>query len=308
LLADIAQALLVEGITQHEAAARFRLSRPSISRLLNEAKELGVVKIEIRRVLQNHAGLEEALARKFGIAKAHVNWVANVAPRNVTEQYIHFAVEYLYEQFFPGAIVGITLGKTLGQVIAQLSNREPVDLSIVQLCGSVGSTGEFLDSHALVEALANAYGAKAKYLHAPYGVESETVCDILNDSPANREAITLGRDADIALFGVGTMDPRTASLVQGNHISKKLLKSLLNLNAIGDVAGFFLTSDGEYIEADRIGFWKTGVSFADFRKIRRRIAIATGTHKVDIMRAAMKAGLVTELITDHPTANALLQA
>lgn len=306
LMAEVAEALLIEGITQNEAAARFNLSRPSISRLLTEAKELGIVKIEIRRVLQRHTSLESALVEKFGLDQAHVSWVANVQQSNSFDQYIHFAVECVRQQLFSGAIVGITLGRTLGQVIAQLATKDPIDLSLVQLCGSLGSTDEFLDSHALVEALANAYGAKASYLHAPYSVETEAACSLLNNASANRGAIALGRRADFALFGAGTVDPRTASLVQGNHISSKLLKSLQDADAVGDVAGFFLSSDGSYLNAHEFNFWKTGVNFSEFKGIKRRIAIAIGEHKTPVLRAAMQSGFITELITDHTTAAILL--
>lgn len=305
-LADIAEALLIEGITQQEAAERFNLSRPSISRLLTEAREMGIVNVEIRRVLQNHDDLAAALMAKFPLQSAHVGGVSNKRHHSSREQYVHFAVERVRDALFPGAIVGITLGRTLGQIVAELATREPMNISLVQLCGSLGSTDDFLDSHALVETLGNAYRAKCSYLHAPYTVETEAVCHLLNDNASNRLAIALGRSADIALFGVGSVDERQASLVLGGHVDRKLLRKLESRGAVGDVAGYYLNASGELVETGDLDYWKTGLSFEEFRGIKHRIAVAVGEHKLRPLNVTLSSGLISELITDDQTAEALL--
>src|SRR5512142_3141540 len=72
LLIRVAQLYYLDELTQAGIAQRLRLSRPKVQRLLQEARELGIVQIAIRPITGIFADLERALEERFGLREALV--------------------------------------------------------------------------------------------------------------------------------------------------------------------------------------------------------------------------------------------
>ena len=64
LLAKICQAYYRERLTMAEVGARFGLSRHKIGRMLQEAEELGVVRIDVRAPVSQASDLERVSASR----------------------------------------------------------------------------------------------------------------------------------------------------------------------------------------------------------------------------------------------------
>ena len=58
--------------TQQEISKRLKISRPKVSRLLKQARELGIVKISISGIPGIHSDMENALEKKFNITEVFV--------------------------------------------------------------------------------------------------------------------------------------------------------------------------------------------------------------------------------------------
>lgn len=306
-LADVAEAVLVEGLTQQEAAERFDLSRPSISRLLAEAREEGIVQIEILRRLSENSELANRIVQQFGIDKAHVANVGKIRNIGTNDQFVRFAADRIATLFAPGVLVGVTLGTTLGFIIHRLAKLQTQQITVVQLCGSIGAGNPLLDSHALVSHLAHSYGANCLHLHAPYAVESEQVRDSLNRNVSNKLCLDYARKVEIALVGMGTIALPQSSLQLGGHVDEMTVQAFQRNGAVGDVSGYYIDRNGDSVELENSHFWRTGLTSADFRKIPRRIGIATGVHKAGIIAASLAGGWITELATDQETAEQVLK-
>ena len=72
LLLKVARMYYEEGATQAQIAKQVGYSRPTVSRLLTEAREEGVVHIRITHPLERSMSIEKALAQKFGLAGARI--------------------------------------------------------------------------------------------------------------------------------------------------------------------------------------------------------------------------------------------
>ena len=75
---------------------------------------------------------------------------------------------------------------------------------------------------------------------------------------------------------------------------------------VGDVCTVFLRADGSY-EDIAINARATGPTPAELRRIGRRVCAVAGDAKVAPLRAALAAGVVTDLVTDELTAEALMR-
>lgn len=306
-LADIAEAVYVEGLTQMEVAERFSLARPTVSRLIAEARQKGIVEFRIHRVFQTVSDLEARIRETYGIAAADVVVLPERDRALGGQAFGRFAAKSVHALLRPDSVLGVTLGTTVSTTVDALCNLEPLSIKVVQLCGSVGADDPALDAHAIVEKLSRAYGCEGVYFHAPFLVESKEVRDSLRRNPTNRLCIELGRKATVALVGIGSMDTVHSSLYRGGHVPEDQVIGMRKRGAIGDVGGFNIDAEGGHV-ADAGSFWASGTDFGAFLGIPVRVAVTTGAHKVRQIDAALRGGLINHLITDRATALALFNS
>jgi DNA-binding transcriptional regulator LsrR (DeoR family) len=76
-------------------------------------------------------------------------------------------------------------------------------------------------------------------------------------------------------------------------------------DVVGDVCTVFLRADGSWQDVP-LNARATGPSPAELRRIRRRVCVAAGDNKVVPLLAALRAGVVTDLVVDELTATRLL--
>ncbi len=67
LMIKIAKLYYESGLTQDEISRNLRLSRPKVSRLMQEAIKMGVVKISILQEPGSYADLERQLEQKYNL-------------------------------------------------------------------------------------------------------------------------------------------------------------------------------------------------------------------------------------------------
>src|SRR5580692_9000163 len=72
VLLDVATFYYEQRLTQEQIAQRINTSRSTVSRLLEEARERGIVHIKINYPWQRRQDLEEQLVTRFGLHEARV--------------------------------------------------------------------------------------------------------------------------------------------------------------------------------------------------------------------------------------------
>ncbi len=72
LLAQVAMWYYEEGLDQAAIAERINKSRSMVSRLLEQAREAGLVEVKVHYPLRTDAELERRLCAEFGLVSAHV--------------------------------------------------------------------------------------------------------------------------------------------------------------------------------------------------------------------------------------------
>jgi DNA-binding transcriptional regulator LsrR (DeoR family) len=121
-----------------------------------------------------------------------------------------------------------------------------------------------------------------------------------------RRVLDVQRRADIALFGVGAVTGGLPSHVySAGYLDPEDVSLLHREGVVGDVCTVFLRADGSY-EDISINDRATGPTPAELRRIGRRVCAAAGDAKVVPLRAALAAGVVTDLVIDELTAELLV--
>ena len=110
------------------------------------------------------------------------------------------------------------------------------------------------------------------------------------------------RKADVFVVGIGSVEEE-GHLIQRGMITAEEQDELNRSGAVSDLMGRFLTLDGN-IAPVHLGDCAVGLHFNEVRG-SRLIALVGGESKVDATLAALRAGVITDLIADETLARAL---
>jgi DNA-binding transcriptional regulator LsrR (DeoR family) len=306
LLYRVAQAYYEQDLTQAEIADRFGISRIKVSRMLTRAREDGIVRISVVAPPGDSTALERDLEAAFGLVEAIVAEPDGSGYSDAVDAIGRAAAEYLVRVLEDGHTIGLTWGNTVLAAVTALDYANLPSCRVVQLLGGLGNIEAEVHGAELVRRAADRLGCKARNIHAPGIVASETVRDALIADPQVRDTLDLAKRADFALFGIGTLGPHSVLWDQSSALSAEDCRSLQKLGVVGDIALRFFDAEGLPV-ANPFTNRTIGLDLADLHRIPRRIGIAGGIEKAPALRAALTARLVNVLVTDSRTAAALLQ-
>lgn len=293
------------GLSQERIAAKLGISRPSVSRLLQAARDLGIVRIEIRDPLARGTEIEEKLRERFRLSKVIV--VPNdYEPDSVVKQRLgRAAVRYLDELISEGCTLGISWGTTMQQVASQLRRRAINNMIAVQLNGGI-SRAEF-DTHAseIAQKFGANYGAIPYLLPLPAVVDNLNVKRAIMSDKNIARTLKLARNAEISMFTVGNFG-HDSVLVRAEYFESKEVDQLLAKGAVGDICSRILNEQGQ-ICSPELNARTIGIELEELRKKPHSIAVAGGREKLNAIRAGLNGKWFNTLITDEWLAGELLR-
>jgi len=305
LLADVAEMYFLQGKTQAEIAKVIGVTRSNISRMLMEARQTGIVHIQINRPLRENPDLAQKIMDRFNLLNARVL---------IVDQYSELlsilgktAGNELTSHLKPNFIVGTSWGTAVSAAVDEtdISIKIP-GIKVVQLLGALGSRNEQYDAHAIVQRLAGILDAEAIFMNAPFLVDEAGVAKSLLSNKSVQEAMRFSKQADIALLGVGSSEIEYSSYYLANYVHKNEILEIQSSGAIGDVCGRFYDLKGN-MAAQKFQERLIGISVEDLKRIPIRIGVAGGLAKVRPIIGALRGGLINILISDERTILEVLQ-
>lgn len=306
-LAKVGALYYLQGHTQQQIADRLCVSRPTVSRMIKEARERGIVAITVAHVDGLAADLEGALESRYGLSEAVVADVAE--GEDVAARLGAAAAGYLERRLGPGDTVGVTWGTTLREMVKAVRPRKADGVTVVQTLGGVGPP--LAEAHAadLPRRLAEALQADLRLLQAPGVVASPEAREVLTSDPQIRSALSSLGSMSIALVGIGAIATNPilgrGALAGEVGLPEGFGAELVRRGAVGDVALRFFDAEGAPVESGldpRI----VGVDLPTLARSGSVVGIAGGAEKTEAIRAALRGGIVDVLVTDDATARALL--
>lgn len=309
LLVTVASLYYQLGQNQQQIAERLDISRSSVSRMIKEARDLGIVEIRIHRPVNRHYVLEQALIDRFGLTDAYV-LLSGQDPRGdeLLAGVGRLAAGYLERMFnlLPSdACIGIAWGTGVHAAVNALAEDRTHPLDVVQIIGSVGAPNPTIDGPDLARLLAGKLGGRYYDLHAPVLVAQPALRDLLLNEPSMRFGLQRARGVTLAITGIGTVEPEAASFLRTGHLTQDDLAVLRRQGVVGETCGHFFDAEGHFAEYE-INARVIGIDLLDLRKVPRVIAVARGLPKVKSILGALRGRYLTVLATDAQTAQAVL--
>ena len=169
LLVRVAELYYEQGLNQNEVAKLLNTSRPTVSRLLDEAKDAGVVEIVVHSPIRKDPQLSFTLRNTIGIAWGE-------------------ATRYLCEL---------------------MPEREYYNAHVVQMVGCMGTGNPNVDGIELALKMSKRIGGTYSNIYSPIYVGNEVVHSYLVNEPQIKATLHKANSVDIILSGIGTLDPNT---------------------------------------------------------------------------------------------------
>ncbi len=307
LAASIARRHYVDGRTKIEIADEFRLSRFKVARLLEAAREQGLVRIEIGHTGTIDVGTSGRLAERYGLRHAIVVDTPEEEVVSLRRNLGVAAAELLSEIVTPTDVVGLAWARSVRAMVAELKRLPAVP--VVQLTGALSSmsdTSSSIDGDSAVDIVrefARVSGGPAYLFFAPFLVSDPTTARALRGQPDLSRAFDRIPTVTIGVVGIGHWSPGRSTVFAA--ATEKERTRLSREGVCAEAAGVFLTADGRVLKTaltDRM----IGITGEQMRSIDQLIAIPYGVTKAPAVRAALLSGLVDSLVTHRSMAEALL--
>ncbi|NQV15183.1 sugar-binding transcriptional regulator [bacterium] len=303
LLLEAARLYYEHNLNQAQIAARLDVSRPGVSRLLQEARDSGIVKIQIIDPNASGTRLESALRQKYGLK--HVVVVPSDKDDTVLKSRLGYALINLLDQLLTeNTTLGVSWGTTLLAATEHLKSRAMKNMTVVQLNGGVSKAE--LDTYAseIAGRMGENYHAIPYLLPLPAIVDTAELKKAIISDRHIAKTLKLAREADIAAFTVGAFGSKSV-LVQADYFEEEEVQALIQQGAVADICSRLIKADGSICSSE-LDDRTIGIELEELKAKPFSIAVAGGTDKALAIKAGLAGGYFISLITDEDVANELL--
>jgi DNA-binding transcriptional regulator LsrR (DeoR family) len=305
LISRVLYLYYVEELTQSEVAQQLGLSTPKVNRLLQQARRQKMVEITIHTPFQNLFDLETRLQSIFNIREAVV--IPRMAENAITMVHTlgRAGANYLLEHLHDGDVIAIGGGTTVHAVVEAITAERSYDVDVVPVVGGVQGRVT-TDVNYLAAQLAERLGGRAYQLHTPAFVETSAQREALMKMAPIKEILDIARRANIALLGMGGVDPETSRFVQFTALSQEEMNQIMTTYAgVGEILAIVYDITGKPCApdyADRV----VGLTIEELERIPMRIGVAGTAIKALPVYGALRGGYFHTIITDEAAAQGVL--
>lgn len=293
-----------ENYTQNEIAGILGVSRPTISRLLKEGKDSGIVRIEVINPLKNNfETLERQMEKQFGMKEVII--VEDESDdRLQIRQAAKAAADYLMRIVKQGNTIGVSMGTTVKAVSSYIMNQGQLNLTFIPFIGGVGQSQAEIHPNEIITDLARSFGGSFKMLHAPAVVSNENIKKEILKEKSIKEVLDYAKLCNIGLVGIGSPIDPASSMMSSGYFNLYDTSNLEKAGAIGDICLRFYDVNGN---TEKFEFNKrvVGIELEDLKKIETMIGVACGEKKIMAIVGALNSKLINVLVTNYSTAVAI---
>jgi DNA-binding transcriptional regulator LsrR (DeoR family) len=311
--AALARRFHLEGRSKTELAEEFGLSRFKVARMLDEARELGVVDVSITLPTHIDADLSTALGEQYGLRRAIVVDVPTQSDAEVRSQLGAVAADLLGELVSADDVLGLSCSRTVAAATDALTTL--ARCTVVQLTGTLAGPDVKAGSVESVRRAAAVGGGKGFPIYGPMLLPDAATARALAGESAIRATIQQFRRVGVAMVAIGAWQEGMSTVWTLAEASAR--RAGTEAGAVGEIGGRLFDASGAPIATDldeRI----LGVTLQQLRTVPEVIGLmydggrvkaarrGRGGGLVDAAQAALRGGLVDTFVTDASLARALV--
>ena len=288
-LAYVARRYYLDDQRQSDIARDLGISRPMVSRLLAEARELGVVEITVHDPETRAARLMERLR---GMSSVRGGVLIEDSGDNDDEnrRLSEGAVQLLGQ--LGAKRLGVGWGYLIGQIVSWLEKNPQTDSSVTDICPLVGNASipaRNYQSNENIRLMAQQLGASPHFLYLPALPESIEEKEVLCSTELYRQVYREWEALDTALVNIGDYpsSPDFASLVRYGSL-------LQERRACGRMLVYYFNEDGYVIESDQD--FAIQIPIDVLRRCPNIIGVCSANTSAKAVRGALRSGFFTHIV------------
>lgn len=298
-LAYVARRYYLEDQRQSDIARELGVSRPMVSRMLSEARELGVVEIVIHEPGTQAARLLEQLERSHAIRGGIL--VEEGADDDATNQLLSQGAVDLLRQIGTRRL-GVGWGYLIGQLVTWLEENPQPESTITDICPLVGNASipaRNYQSNENVRLMAQQLGAAPHFLYLPALPDSLEEKRLLCSSEIYRQIHQQWQQIDTALVNIGDYpsSPDFASLVRYGSL-------LQQQHACGRMLVYYFNETGTIIQSEQD--FAIQVPLETLMQCPNIIGVCSANTSAKALRGALRTGAFTHIVARAALVQSLL--
>jgi DNA-binding transcriptional regulator LsrR (DeoR family) len=294
--ADIADRFFLKHQTKVEIAKQLGLSRFQVARWLDGALARGLVHIDVTAGDNLDHTASEALRRAYGLRRAFVT-----TPR-AGATVASVAAELLSEIVGADEILGLAWSRTVNDVVGALDHLSPC--TVVQLCGTYALPWRQDTSAETVSRAGAVCGGRTFPIYAPLVLPDHRTTTAMRAQPGVAEALRMFPGLTKAVVSIGAWKPKHSTV--HDLLPEQERRALTDQGTTAELVGLLLDADGRILDTE-LSTRVLAIDADTLRAVPEVIALVREPERASAARAALRSGLVTTIVTDICTANAMMR-
>ncbi|CAM2909312.1 sugar-binding transcriptional regulator [Actinomyces slackii] len=302
LMLRAAELYYYERLTQAAIADRLMCSRWTVGRLLEEARDSGMISISIVHPSARDRSIELELVDAFGVGEAIV--VAAQATLEATARLVASTAAGCLTGLRPRpASLGVSWGRTVAGMARAMPDRWMRDLHVYQAFGGLARSDDaaVTDSIGLLARKGQGIG---HLLPAPALVGDVDLARRLLQEPTVASTLEAAARADAIIYSPGAVS-RDSILVRSGYLTAQMMERLRHIGAKADILAHFVDDSGQPVSAE-LEERSIAIGLDALAAAKTCILLGSGAHRAEPMRVALAAGYASTVVTDAQTAAAIL--
>ncbi len=303
LISKIAQLYYIENYMQRDIAEKLSISRVDVSRMITKAKKLGMVSIKINSSDNVYGDMEMKLENQYNLKECVIVSTFEKETNTFAEM-AKYLSEILDRIVIGGFQIGVSFGYSLGIISQYIELKKKENINVIPIIGSLGVIEEGINSNVIAKNFANGFGGISYIINSPAVLESIEAKKVMENDESNKKLFEVSRDLDIAIVGATDLGPQS-SLYKFSNYKKEDFDYLSKLGVVGVVNLSSIDKEGNRIH-NVVDERTIALPFERLRKISTVILIAVGKRKKEIIKAALRSGVIKIFMTDEDTAKSII--
>jgi len=296
LMFKIAYYYYFEEMTQQSIADLLAISRIRVLKLLEKARQTGIIQFHLRKNPEFHVQYERQLVKKYNLKDVFVVPAPTTIEKTNTNL-AKAAALYINDRLNEKDLINIGYGDTSSHLLNNLATMAEKPISCISLTGGV--------SYYLPDTRSNVFNANLHLIPAPLLASSLEMAKAIREESSVNDIFRMATIANFTVLGIGGLHEKSTIFKTGT-LNQNDMIYLKMKGAVGDILSHFIDKNGDLVEnpiEDRL----IGISLDTLKTFENVIGVAAGETKVEAIKAVLKGQYLNVLITDAFTAEKLLE-
>jgi deoxyribonucleoside regulator len=243
-LVDVAKLYYEDNLTQAEIARYIGVSRPTISRMLSEAKEHGLVKIFIDDATADTGDVERTLMELFSLQAVRVVSVTPGDEKLILQATARESALFAARFLSSNDCIGMAWGSTLYELAKNLPSLSLPDTRVVQLMGNIDSATVQSYAMEIIKTTSTRLGSEHAFtLPCPIMVDNAIISDILLHDAKISQILQLARNCNKMFINLALPNEQSC-LYRAGYVSDADLIELHEAHSVGSFGCRFIDESG----------------------------------------------------------------